>query len=248
MDNQSDKLPETKLVYMDDAYLIELRSKILNIIEKGKLYEILLDSTIFYPEGGGQPPDKGDIIGDDGIAKIKHVQLGNGVVKHQCTLQGKINIGETVLCKINWSYRYRNMRYQTGGHIVHDAVMQIYPNLKPIRGSHGKKAYIEYRGIIKQDLRQEIGNIANKIIEDNREVITRYVTYEELIKECSFVPQNLPRGKPLRIVAISGFSPIPCGGTHVKRTNEVGKIRITEIKEARGEILMGYKVEGVNTD
>lgn len=248
MKNQTDKLPETKLIYMEDAYLKELRAKVLNIAEKGKLHEIVLDLTIFHPEGGGQPPDKGDIIGDNGIAKIKHVQLSGRIVKHQCTLQGKIEVGEIVLCKINWSYRYRNMRYHTGGHIIHDTVMQIYPNLKPIRGSHGKKAFIEYQGVLKKDIKQEIEVIANKLIEENRKVITKFVTYEELVKECSFVPQNLPRNKPLRIVAISGFESIPCGGTHVKHANEVGKVRITEIKDAQGKILIGYKVEVTNTD
>lgn len=243
MMSQPDKLPETKLVYMDDMYLKELRSRVLNIAGKGKLYEIVLDSTIFYPEGGGQPSDKGDIIGEEGVAKIKHVRLGGNVVKHQCTIQGKIKSGEIVLCKINWPYRYRNMRYHTGGHIIHDAIMQIYPNLKPIRGSHGKKAFIEYQGVLKKDLKQEIEVIANKIVEENREIITKTVTYDELTKESSFVPQNLPRDKPLRTVAISGFEPIPCGGTHVKRTREVGKVKITEIKETQGKILIGYKVE-----
>jgi Ser-tRNA(Ala) deacylase AlaX len=248
MINQSVKKLETKLAYMDDAYLKELKSHVLNIAEKGKLREIILDSTIFYPEGGGQPPDKGDIIGESGIAKIKHVQLEGSVVKHQCTIQGEIKVGEIVLCKINWSYRYRNMRYHTGGHIIHDAIMQIYPNLKPIRGSHSKKAFIEYQGVLKKDMRQEIEVISNKLVEENLEVITKVVTYDELVKECSFVPQNLPRNKPLRIVAISGFEPIPCGGTHVKYTNEVGKVRITEIKEAQGKILIGYKVEVTKAD
>ncbi len=230
----------TVLVFSEDPYKTEIEATIVDLQQNKDLFNIILDKTIFYPEGGGQPSDLGTIDAPGGIATIKYVRSDGDIVIHQCTIKGQVNRGDKVLCKLDWKYRFNNMKAQTGGHIVHDAVMQTVGDIKPIRGSHGKKSHIEYQGIIDEKVIGEIQREIDSIIRENRDIITEVVSFDELAKRCSFVP-NLPKNRPLKIVAVSGFEPVPCGGTHVRKTGEIEKIVITGITISDGNSIVKYK-------
>ena len=126
----------TELIYLTDSYKKELKAKVVSCKQKGQLWLVVLDKTIFYPEGGGQPSDRGEIVGKKGNAHVKHVRLSETDVIHECSLDGVINPGETVTCYVDWSQRYHNMRVHSAGHIVHEAVMQVASYLEPLKNSH----------------------------------------------------------------------------------------------------------------
>lgn len=230
----------TLLIFIEDPYKTEIEAIIVDLQQNKDLFNIILDKTIFYPEGGGQPSDLGTIEAPEGIATIKYVRSDGDVVIHQCTIKGQLNKDDKVLCKLDWKYRFNNMKAQTGGHIVHDAVMQVIKDVKPIRGSHGKKSYIEYQGIIDEKVIEKIQEKADSIIKENRDIVTEVVSFDELAKRCSFVP-NLPKNRPLRIVSIGNVEPVPCGGTHVRKTGEIEKIVITGITVSNGNSIVKYK-------
>ncbi|MEK7166320.1 MAG: alanine--tRNA ligase-related protein, partial [Patescibacteria group bacterium] len=73
----------TKLIFLTDSYRKTLRTKVLEIKQKGDHFEIMLEETIFYPEGGGQPSDKGEILGKKGRFQVTHVRLQNGNAVHE---------------------------------------------------------------------------------------------------------------------------------------------------------------------
>src|SRR3989344_8919734 len=237
----------TELIYLTDSYKKELKAKVVSCKQKGQLWLVVLDKTIFYPEGGGQPSDRGEIVGKKGNAHVKHVRLSETDVIHECSLDGVINPGETVTCYVDWSQRYHNMRVHSAGHIVHEAVMQVAFYLEPLKGSHGDHAFIEYKGSITQDKKYQIEQKANDIVSQNLPISTEFVTLDQLQARASYIPEHLPSNKPLRIVAIKGLEPIPDGGTQVTKTGEVGPISIDSIDNEDDIVRVNYSIEREKT-
>ncbi|MEM2936010.1 MAG: alanyl-tRNA editing protein [Candidatus Bathyarchaeia archaeon] len=111
----------TVLLYYEDAYLKEFEATVLKTMEFKDRFYIVLDQTCFFPEGGGQPSDKGFIHGSKGKVRVTDVQSSNGVIVH--TIENSkeaISAGETVHGVIDWDLRYNYMRQHTASHIVHN--------------------------------------------------------------------------------------------------------------------------------
>lgn len=238
----------TKLEYLTDSYKTKLTAHIISLQKKGNVWELVLDQTIFYPQGGGQPSDKGLIQGQNGKAHVKHIRMQSDNAVHECTIDGTLQIGDEVECSIDWNLRFHNMRVHSAGHIVHEAVMSTTSELSPIKGEHGKEAYIEYKGFIPLDKKQSIQYTSNQIVKNNLIVTTEFVSLEELTKRSSYVPEHLPKHKPLRIVQIQGYQAIPDGGTQVKKTGEVGEIEITKIENLEKSVRVHYQIENVQDE
>ena len=102
--------------------------------------------------------------GKRGTATVKHVRMQDDEVIHECTIEGSINDGEAVECTIDWNLRYHNMRVHSAGHVVHEAVRLVAPYLDPIKGEHGKSAYIEYRGLASYRQKPLIEEQANALV------------------------------------------------------------------------------------
>lgn len=232
----------TELIYLTDSYRKTLKASVVSVTKKGNTTEVILDRTIFYPQGGGQPSDKGEIVGKKGKVIIRHVRMQQGDVIHEGTQDGILAPGDAVECVIDWDLRYYHMRLHSAGHIVHEAVMKIAPTLIPQKGEHDDHPYIEYGGSITADKKRAIEDEANAIVEGKRLLSTRFVSYEELVKEAAFVPEHLPKHKPLRIVQIQGFAPIPDGGTQVANSEEVGALEITGIENTTDSVKVLYSI------
>lgn len=237
----------TDLIYLKDSYKKQLKAVVVSVRKKGAATEIVLDKTIFYPQGGGQPSDKGEIVGKNGTAHVKHVRMQLDTVVHECSLEGVIKEGDVVECEIDWSLRYQHMRAHSAGHIVHEAVMATCIGLAPVKGEHGNNPYIEYQGSIPIDKTTVIEATANEIIQKNLPMTTEFVTLEELKERSSFVPAHLPKNKPLRILTIDGYQPIPDGGTQVTKTSETGNISISNIENGDNTVRVHYSVEALKS-
>ena len=236
----------TEPVYLKDSYQKELSSKVVSCKKIGKLWEVILERTIFYPRGGVQPSDQGEIDGPSGKVTVKHVRMKDTEVIHECSLEGPLQKGTKVICRINWKLRYLHMRRHSAGHIIHEAVMQIAPQLIPLRADHGRHLFIEYEGTISIDRKYEIEKISNEIIQKNLPFRTEIVTYDELTKRVRHVTGSLPKNKPLRILQIGTFPPIPDGGTQVKNTGEVSQIIITHIENFNSHVRVHYSISDSN--
>lgn len=234
----------TNLIYMTDSYQQELAARVVSCVKKGSGWEIVLDKTILYPQGGGQPSDKGTITGKHGTATVKHVRIQGDDVIHECSLEGAIGEGETVECAIDWNARYHNMRVHSAGHVVHEAVRLVAPYLEPVKGEHGKSAFIEYKGSLPIDKQILIEKQANDLINQNLPLKTEFVSIDELKTRASYVPEHLPKHKPLRILSVGEYPPIPDGGTQVKSTSEIGEISISSVENADDHVRVYYEVVG----
>lgn len=232
---------QTKQVYYSDPYTIELQSKVLSIVPQGRLSNVILDQTIFYPEGGGQPSDRGMI----GSAKVEYVRFSEGEIIHQVT--GEIKEGDMVKIALDWKWRYKHMKIHTAGHLLHDVLMTMVKDLRPLRGGHGKKAFLEYKGILDLQMKEKLEAEVNRVAQMEMEVITKETSYDELAKECVFLPSNLPKDKPLRMIKIGDFPSMPDGGVQVKNTGELGAIWIANISVLEGNTTIRYGVVSGHT-
>ena len=232
----------TKQKYYEDPYRQTLEGKIIRVEAKGALYNIVLDQTIFYPEGGGQPSDSGTLQSKSYSTKVEYIRLMNGEIVHQVKSSVEPQVGDVVQENIDWNWRHKYMRIHTAGHLLHDSLMTIYPNLKPLRGSHGKKAELEYEGQIEPSDLDKITSVANDFLNKDLSVVAKEATFDELEKECKFIPPNLPRNKKLRMIKIGDFDGMPDSGVHVKSTKEIGKIWIVNIANTEGKTIIKYGI------
>ena len=235
---------KTKQIYYQDSYKEEIEATIIDIQESAGslLSSIVLDQTVFFPEGGGQPGDRGEIVGKKGSVKIEYTRLINGEIIHQGKIIDDLVNGDQIKAKIDWDWRYKYMKIHSAGHLVHDVLMTIVEGLKPLKGSHGKKAYLEYEGTIDVSMKEELEKNVNEVIEKDLSITTKEATYGELAKECQFLPPNLPKDKMLRMLKIGDFPAMPDGGVHVKSTKEIGKVWIADLRSEGGKTVIRYGV------
>jgi len=233
---------KTKQIYYEDPYKGVSSARILSIEESLNLTNIILDQTIFYPEGGGQPSDQGDITGPNGKMKVNRVIIKNDEILHIGKVTGQLVKEDSVKCSLDWERRYKNMKVHTAGHILHEAVKQLFPELIPIEGEHGKKPFIKYRGYLDSASAPTILKKTNELIEQNLPIHTEFVTLNELKKRSVWIPSNLPKNKPLSIMWIGNFAPIPDGGTQVKNTTEVGQLKEVSVFNEGGTVFVFYKI------
>lgn len=233
----------TRLVYLHDPYKRSLESEIEDIGTRGNQTWVILRETVFYPEGGGQPADQGLIKGEGGALEVTQVAYGGGKPLHFGKLSGELNKGEKVSLEINWERRYRNMQIHSAGHVIHEAVKELAPEVEPLEGDHGKHPRIKYHGVVDQLLREEIESKANDIIAKNLEITYRFVTPDELRMLLTNIPDYLPKNKQLRVIQIGSYPPTPDGGTQVKRTGEIPTVIISSIEyDGEGDSVVNYEV------
>ena len=246
--------PKTLKLYLDDPYLKSCIAKVLGILrEKGSRYYIILDRTIFHPKGGGQPSDVGIIKINGVILNVKKVLDVNDVIIHYVKVEdGSLIvdkfIGNTVYCEIDWNQRYKVMRLHTAGHILDYAVQKVYGSIvNTLDAFHGPpEAYVGYEAEPpSSNMVNEIERIANEIVRKGKNVNHVYVTKDKL-RDVIFNAPNisrLPESKIYRVVIIEGVNGIPCTGTHVRNTKEVGNIEITKVEALNRMFRLYYKVK-----
>lgn len=231
---------QTKSLYLEDSYLKTCTAKVVGVVDEDK---IILDQTVFYPEGGGQPADQGTIKSEKGVFTVNQVMIKDDLVIHEGKLKGEINIGDEVECEIDWDRRYRNMKIHSAGHILHEAVKELLPNLIPIEGQHGKKAYIKYQGLIDDEYKVSIKEKTNNLRDRSLDINTEFVSLDELKARSPWVPEHLPTNKPLRIMWIGNYPPIPDGGTQVKLTSEIPYLATINFEYIEGCTKVMYQLE-----
>lgn len=232
------QMTETKRLYYEDVYKKEFTAKVLECRESKKGYEIILNQTAFYPEGGGQPSDTG-ILG--GI-NVKEVHEKDGELIHYT--DGPLEVGMDVIGKINWGRRFDLMQQHSGEHIVSGLVHEAfgYDNVGFHMGSD--VITIDFSGMLDEEQMAEIEAKANQIIWENQEVEIFYPTEQEL-KNLDYRSKKELSGW-VRIVRFPGADTCACCGTHVTRTGEIGMLKLLSVVKfregVRMEMLSGKRV------
>lgn len=219
----------TQALYTDDAYLQSCTAQVVRADDQS----IVLDRTVFYAMGGGQPGDSGILQLPDGREiRIIDTRKGEDSILHIPEPNSIIpEAGEQVTATIDWERRYAHMRIHTCLHLL-SAVVQAPVTGGSISADKGRLDFDVPEPILAKD---EITAGLNKLIEANYTVGTRWITNEELdaqpelVKTMSVQP---PRGSgKVRLLDIEGIDLQPCGGTHVRATGEIGAVRVRKIEK-----------------
>jgi Ser-tRNA(Ala) deacylase AlaX len=223
---------DARLLYMDDSYLKEAEATIIDIDESGSL---ILDQTLFYPRGGGQPSDTGTMIdtGTNTAYKVLEVTKREGRILHKVEGQG-LTVGNRVRCVLDWDRRYALMKMHTAAHLI-DAILYADGGILATGNElNVDKSRIDFNmpEFTKEKVQEYIDK-CNKLINDDAEIKNYYLTREEafkipgIVKLAAAFPPDIP---VLRITEIVGIDIQADGGTHVKSLSEIGKITLLSIE------------------
>lgn len=256
----------TKLLYLEDFTRLECDAIVVRRIQENGLFALtkrslskckeylLLDQTVFYPQGGGQPYDTGVIESPAGKFIVEEVRLIDGIVRHIGYFEGDAATRHAtwkprfqVACRVDAERRMLHSRIHSAGHLVDFAVAELMLPWMPGKGYHFPQGpYVEYEGMLgdadKEKLKADIGRIATDTIRNGKDVSVRFMPKEEMLSVCRFVPENIPADKPGRMVVFGGDFGVPCGGTHVRNLSEIRGLTIRKIKQEGQNIRVGYDV------
>lgn len=236
-------MPTEKLYYVNQ-YQKEAQATVLSCTPTKSGYDVLLDKTVFYPTGGGQPCDLGTI----NTANVLDVSDCDGEIIHLC--DAPLPVGETVLCKIDWDRRFMLMQQHSGEHLVSGTVHNRfgYENVGFHMGS--EFITIDFSGELSmQDLR-EVEAAVNDVIYQN--IKTEFLYPDE--KTLPSIPYRSKKELSgwVRIVKFGEIDSCACCGMHVAQTGEIGLVKLissTKFHEgSRVELLCGKRaLEYLNT-
>jgi len=236
----------TKLLYYQDAYLREMDAHILEINREGaKKWQIILDQTIFYPMGGGQPTDQGFLSTPEWKGKVYQVLHKGDKIIHYVETEQPPSVGTSIHGVIDWERRYLNMRLHSAAHVIDFALYLLGYSpqpLFPIKGDSGKTPYIVYQGIIEEDFREALEKKALDLIAQDLPFSFKFVSYEELEREALYLQPGLPKNKPLRLLTLQGIGSVADGGTQVNRTAEIGSLVILPLEKKEGMTIIHYRL------
>jgi alanyl-tRNA synthetase len=240
------ELPSTEQMYYADAYVKEFDAKVLKVIN-GKY--VVLDRTYFYPEGGGQPSDHGFLVFGNVKAEVVYVQKVGRVILHK--IKGSIAPKEGAAVKgvLDWDKRYTLMKAHTATHLVNGAARRV---LGEHVWQHGTQKGVEstrldishYRRLTPEEI-HKIETLANQAVLADMPVTTAWMPRSEAESRYGFrlYQGGAVPGKDIRVVKTGDWDVEACAGTHLKRTGEIGFLKIVYTERIQdGVERLGYAV------
>jgi len=215
-------------LYYKDCYLSEFDARVVDCISENGKIKVTLDRTAFYPEGGGQPADTGEIAG----IKVIHVEEKEDIIYHIVELP--IEVGMDVHCKVDFERRFVNMQNHSGEHIVSGIICSMF-NADNV-GFHMGQDFVtmDFNTIISEEELRGIEIKANEAIYKNIDINTKFISEEEA-KEVEFRSKKALKGD-IRLVEIPGFDICACCGIHVTKTGEIGIIKLLSVQKYKAGV------------
>jgi alanyl-tRNA synthetase len=227
-------MPNTERLYYDDPHLTDFDARVLSVltgtVAHGDRTAVRLDRTAFYPTGGGQPTDTGTL----GRARVVECAEDeeSGDVLH--FVEGEAPaVGALVNCRVDWPRRLSHIQQHTGQHILSQAFLELHrAETRSFRmTSDAAEIDLDLQDPSDEKI-ERAADRANEIIWSDRPVRVHHVTPEEAAR----LPlrKDSAREGSLRVIEIEGFDFSPCGGTHARRTGEVGLVAVRHWERAKG--------------
>ncbi|MBN9543652.1 MAG: hypothetical protein J0G32_07685 [Alphaproteobacteria bacterium] len=208
-------------LYFNDTYLFETNSQITRNSEDEFGKYLILSKTIFHPQGGGQPSDNGIIQTNDNNIRVLHVKQVAGEIRHYHESE---SVTENEMCyiKIDEARRMLNAKYHSAAHLLGNIVESI--SIAQVRKGHAYpgEAYIEAYGNIALN-ETALENMVSEVIQNDLAII-------------------IDNNDLCRTVQIGDYPKIPCGGTHVVSTKEIGIIKIKKITHKKNITRISFEV------
>ncbi len=224
----------TRRLYDENPYIKEFDAHVLSCTEGKNGWEVVLDESAFFPEGGGQPADQGWL----GDARVTDVQDKKEYVLHIC--DRPVEPGSQVHGRIDWERRFLHMQQHSGEHIFSGIVHGLYgyDNI----GFHMGKDFVtvDFSGLLSEEQIAEAERRANETVLADRRILAEYPSQERL-KELEYRSKKEIEGA-VRIVTVPGADVCACCGTHVERTGEIGPIKVTSSEHYKTGIRLTLEI------
>jgi len=228
LESKVSDLPETRMLYYENPYLHEFEANILQVLDDKN---VVLDETAFYPEGGGQPADKGYLEFGRQRSEVVDVQKVGKVIIH--TLKGHVpQKGDVTKGVINWERRGSLMKHHTATHLIMGAARRVLGDhvwqSGSQKGADKTRLDVSHFRRLTPDEIHEIEKLANNAVIQNIPVETRWMPRGEAERLYGFrlYQGGAVPGKEIRVVKTGDWEVEACGGTHLKNTGEIGFIKI----------------------
>lgn len=232
---------KTTKLYDNDAYATQFEATVLYRKETEhngqKCYEIILDKTLFFPEEGGQTPDKGTING----MEVLDVQIKDDIITHYIKEQQPTDMlreNTTITGSIDWLHRFYNMQQHSAEHIFSGIVYKEY-------GYHNVGFHLsdnivtmDFDGALTPEQIEAIEWKVNEAITKNVAIDARYPASEELAQLT--YRSKLALEENVRIVTIEGYDVCACCAPHVKRTGEIGMFKVMNAQSYKGGVRISF--------
>lgn len=218
----------TRELFREDSYLRDCEATVVAVTDG----TVVLDQTVCYPLGGGQPGDTGTLDWDGGSAAIVDTRYGDdGSIRHVLADDASPpDPGSAVRLSLDWDRRYRHMRMHTAMHLL-GSVLRFGVTGGNISAEKSRLDFDMEKPVDKETVTAAM----RTLVAEDHPVSCRWITDAELdarpdlVRTMSVQP---PRGKGrIRLLEIEGVDLQPCGGTHLKSTAEVGSVRIGKVEK-----------------
>ena len=218
----------TEKLYYTDSHIHEFSARVLSCEKAKKGFAVVLDKTAFFPEGGGQPADTGLI----GPAAVRDVQEQNGEILHYT--DQSLTPGQEYACALDWEQRLCRMQNHSGEHIVSGITHKLY-GFDNVGFHMGAECMtIDFSGELSWEQLTGIETLANQAVRDDLPVRAAFPDPEAL--SSLEYRSKLELTHDVRIVEIPGVDRCACCAPHVKRTGEIGLIKLLSAERHRGGV------------
>ena len=224
----------TEKLYYKDIYKIEFEANVVDLIQEKKAWKVLLNKTCFFPEGGGQPPDKGWI---NDIPVIDVQKDGDFIYHYLPEKPGE----DKIRGKIDLEWRKDFMQQHTGQHIISGALWKIgnYKTVSVHMGMDYTTIEIDSPEIPEDDL-INTEKLANQVIQSDMPIRFIQANHQEI--DQFHLRKPCTRKGNIRLVKIGDFDCVACGGLHFDRTSNIGLVKAVGIEKIRGNVRMTWKI------
>lgn len=223
----------TEKLYYIDSYIKQFSAVVVSCEKAENGFKVVLDKTAFFPEGGGQKPDTG-FIGD---VRVYDVQVIDSDVYH--FVEKELNISEEYVCKLDWDQRFLRMQSHSGEHIVSGVVHSMfgYDNV----GFHMEEDYVtvDFNGELTREQLNDVEEKVNRVIYRNID-IECYFPDENAIERLDY-RSKLDLKENVRLVKIGDTDLCACCAPHVRKTGEIGVVKILDFMRHRGGVRIVMK-------
>ncbi|KAK8684520.1 hypothetical protein V6N13_040544 [Hibiscus sabdariffa] len=249
----------TKLEYFDQMFKLQSKATLIHYFkgDDGRK-ALILDNTIFHPQGGGQPSDTGFVCVTNSNLRfcVQDVRSKDGVVFHygfpeDSTLESELEQGKgkQVILQVDEPRRRLNSRLHSAGHLLDVCMRNVgLGHLEPGKAYHFPDApFVEYKDTVPpnelQNKQKEIEIEVNTLISKGEKVYAAVLPYDEAAELCGgSLPDYISPGSNPRIIKVGENPGCPCGGTHVSDISEIISLKVSQIRTKKGMTKVSYTI------
>ena len=236
----------TLLLSRSQPELVSCTSTVLQSGTDEKGHYFVTGETVFYPQGGGQMSDVGNVTYNGQQFAVKHVLMNAGEARHYLAdVTGELEQGAEVRLEIDTAFRQRASIAHTAGHLISHVVETLMPSLVPAKGHHFLPgSYVEFSGnstLSAELLLVQVREKVQEAIDADLPVSTGNIRFDEIARLRPALAGAIPQNEEVRTVTIGSYLPFACGGTHASSTGALQGLELRKIK-AKDRVKISYEI------